>query len=129
MNVRRALLNGVHQHLVHIAHDRCVIGIRLRNVRAAVLVGLCDFQIIEIGIAHADAHAGGVRCVRRHLHHLGQLVLLHHDGLGGHAGSKLELVECRDVGRVGNTDIDFFAALEQRYRAVFADQLVADIAE
>lgn len=55
-----------------------------------------------------------------------ELVVLHQQGFGGETGAELDIGDRLVIGRVGEADEQFVAALPQRQHAVLADQALAD---
>ena len=128
MDIRGALGEGVDQDLVDVADDGRIVGLAAAYVGTALLVASLDhIEVVEIGIVDRQGHRRIVGGARGALHHLDELVLLDDHRLGGETGSKLDLVECGDVGGVCEADEQLFATLVQRQRRVLAKELLADI--
>src|SRR5690606_36632316 len=129
VDVRGALADGVHQHLVDELDDRRVVALGVHAGVAAglVLLAAADVEVLEVLVLVVAAH--------RRVERLGRLeplvdggadaLLVHQYRLDLEVGLELDLVEGAVVGRVGDADEQLAAALEHRQHAVLADQLLA----
>ena len=120
MDIRRALVDGVQHDLIDEAHDWRIVGVDTAAVSGVGLARRIDSQIVEgyvvePGHGAVDGAEGTVDC-------LGQLVLLDQDRLDVQASAELELVECLQIGRIGDRHEEVAAALVQRQHAVLADE-------
>ncbi len=130
MDVRRAALDRIDEHLVDELHDGRVVA---RRIHAAGGVGVIDVgkvsraQAFHARVAHIlDGDAGGIESL---LDQLGELLLVDEDGFYGRVGLKLDFVQRAQVGRVRDADEQAIAAFEQRNDFVLADQLFVDEAD
>jgi len=128
MDVRSALVDGIHQHLVHEAHHGRIVRVALGLIRPGVLlVTGTDLQVVQIPVqllvTHAEIAVGGIQGA---LDAALELIVFHQNGFGGQPCMELELVQGAQVGGVGDGYEQPLAALEQRQRLVMADEFLLD---
>ncbi len=125
MQVGRAQVDRVDQHLVQELDDRRVLDLRgglglfLRGLR--ILVG--DLELEVGGDQRLHRLRGGGLLVGDQAH---QLVVLDDDPLGRELRGELDALDGFLVGRVGAGDEQAAAALAEREDAVLGDQLLVD---
>ena len=127
MDVRGTALDRVHEHLVdELDHRRVVAtgGIHARAV--TVVVDRADIERVEaFGIlAEVGDH---IRCrTLCLLDRAVEQVDLDQDRFDDVVGLELDLFQRTHIGRIGDAEEQAVAALEQRQRLVFGDQVLAD---
>ena len=92
---------------------------------AEIFVAAADLERVEVDrLVVAEARHLGVELLDRLVELALQLVVLDDDGLDRKTGLELDLVDGVQIGRVGDTQEQALAALEQRQHAVLGQQLV-----
>ena len=126
VDIRCAALDGIHQHLVDELDHRSIISrIGIDPGSALVVPGIADvevfqtFRVIHVG----NGSGGGVVCVLDGAH---QLLLIDQDGFDDVVRLELDLIKRTQVGRIGNTNEQAVATLEQGQRLVLVDQFFLD---
>ncbi len=124
MQVGRAALDRVQQHLVDETHHGRVVGVLAADGILLGVVDRLDVQAVEVGIAHAfQARTCGFEEL---LDGVAEFIVLHQDGFGGQAGAELDVIDGLVISRVGDAHEQFVAASPQRQGMVLAHQFFAD---
>ena len=127
VDVRGAFLDGVQQHLVDEADDRCVLDVVAADrLLLEILVAAGDVEVLQIDVVVGHRRHLRVDLLDRFGADALQLVLFDDDRLDRQSGLELDLVERVQVGRVRDCDEQALAALDQRQHAVLGEQLVGD---
>ncbi len=101
MQVGRAALDRIEQHLVDESHHGRVISILPCNGVLFLLIDRLDVQPVEVDIGHVF-QASGVVVEEFFFDGVAELVFLHQNGFGTQPGAELDVVDGLMIGRVGN---------------------------
>src|ERR1700691_5742795 len=115
VHIRGAAADRIQQHLVDETHDRRILDVVARDVVAECLAAAAaDFERLEIdSIIVAQAWHLGVELLDRLVELALQFVVFDDNRLDRHAGLELDLVDGVQIGRVGDSQEQTLAALEQ----------------
>lgn len=127
VDVRGALADCVHQHLVDELHHRGVVALGIDAgvaTGAEILVSGRNVQVAHAIVVTAQGVAQRVMAGMPLLERAADLVLIHQDRLNHQIGVELDLVQ--RMGRVAGAHEQLAAAFEQWQHVVLAQQLLAD---
>ncbi len=123
MQVGRATLYGIQQHLVDETYYRSVV----RFCAGILLGGLfraTDIQSLEVNIVEACETIGSA--FEQFVDGQAKLVVFDQNRFGRQAGAELDIIDGLVVGGIGDAYEELVAAPPQRDDPVLADQLFAD---
>ena len=124
MDVRGAVVDRVEHHLLDEAHHRRVVDVGCRCVvRLAGLVFVEEVEVDVVGGQPPERFLGRLGILGDEWRQLG---LLDDDRIDAEPGLEANLVECTQVGGVGDGDREAVAALIERDDLVRRDQLAVD---
>lgn len=124
VQVGRAALDRIEQHLVDETHHRRIIRILPGDGVLMPVVERFDFHSIKINVGHLF-EAGGVG-VEEFLDGVAELVVLDQNCFGAQPGAELDVVDRLVIGRVGNPHEQFIATSPEGQGVMLADQFFAD---
>lgn len=123
MQVGRAALDGIQQHLVDETYYRCVVRF-CAGILLGGLVRATDIQSLEVDIVEACETVGSA--FEQLVDGQAKLVVFDQNRFGRQAGAELDIIDGLVVGGVGDAYKELVAAPPQRDDPVLADQLFAD---
>ncbi|MNV49946.1 hypothetical protein D3C71_1419230 [compost metagenome] len=127
MDVRGALADRIHQHLVDELDHRRVVTLGVNAGVATtghVLVPGADIQIAHLLVVAPQGAADAVIAGQPQIQRAPDLVLINQDRFDHQIGVELDLIQ--RLRRVEGTHEQLAAALEQRQHLMLAQQLLAD---
>lgn len=102
MQIRRAALDGVQQHLVDETYYRRIVSIGATFADRLLIINRLDIQSIQINVCQL-VHAAVGR-VEELVDGIAEFVVLDQNGFCGQAGAELHIGDGLVVGRVGEAD-------------------------
>ncbi|MCY1297683.1 hypothetical protein D9M70_471340 [compost metagenome] len=111
VQVRRAALDRIQQHLVDEAHHRGVVSFLAGHYILLVVVDRLNIQAVQVDVGEVFHPAVGA--FEELLDGFAQLVVLHQDGFGGQPGAELDVGHRLVVAGVGQGDEQLVAAPPQ----------------
>ena len=127
MDVGRAFLDRVQQHLVDELDDRRVLDlVASDHFLVEVLIAAGDVEVLEIQVVLAQRGHLRVDLFHRFAGDLLQLVFFDDDCLDRQPRLELDLVQRVQIGRIRNGDEQALAAPDQWQQAVLGEQFVGD---
>ena len=120
MNVRGSPANGVKKHLVHVLYDGGIVDIARRDNGIVFLVTAFGFNAFKVGVIQiTHRRIVGLKILVDGFPELG---VVNQDGVCAQAGIKLDLIQCLNVGRVGDRNEQPVPTLIERQGVVFSYQ-------